>query len=650
MGYNKKMKPREPGRPLHVMVVGRVSTPQQDIENIEAGYIFAEKVLPEIWDGESIITRLGERASGMLVKRETMLEAYELIDEGWPDLVLMEDLSKAFRNPRWILAFVQDCVDADIRVIAPGDHLDTWEDNYEIVLSSAALRHGMHIPDTRRRVRRTSSKTFSEGGMVMKVRYGYRKLTKEEAATGTFGPAKLRIAKAVEATPVIQQLRRLVVEQKKEGRALAYWLNTQLPPIPTGPYSKSDEWTAQMVMGLLTDEILYGKRQFPKVIHTPINRSGEHRRSKNPDPPSNLYPCLAHMTKEEFDEMNAVLEQLGTGATAAGREHPRFQIPRTHAVLPFQFCVCSVCLRFMYLSGYGVMKCQNCREMGNRHCWNHVQTSCDKVREVVIDLLLEHVGRHPEGLKILHDTAWSVLCEERRIAKTSSTSVDREIKSLKAQAERLGKAIALSDKDLPTLVKQLSDIETQLTAASKKAKRKKESERATPQSRKELELDPRATLLELAATNFAFANFVRKIIPNFLVRPVQALDTGLVRPQGVITLDFGAMFKDSDPMKSTPSEQVIVDLFDPPKHIQAVKSVMALKQKKEASGQKASLKIIGRELGINHMTVKRAISYARLMQENGLDKPYRVLTEKPTIASRWRPPQHSQDDNQEDAA
>jgi len=63
-------------------------------------------------------------------------------------------------------------------------NLDTANENWEVTLGAAALRHGLHIPDTRRRVRRTAEHGFHRGGMVAKIRFGYRKLSKEEADTG----------------------------------------------------------------------------------------------------------------------------------------------------------------------------------------------------------------------------------------------------------------------------------------------------------------------------------------------------------------------------------------------------------------------------------------------------------------------------------
>ena len=124
----------------------------------------------------------------MLADRATMREAENLIASGSVDLVIAEDLSRIYRNPRFQYAFVQDAVDRGVRVICIADNLDTADENWEVNLSTAAVRHGLFIPDTCRRVRRTATESFHRGGMVQKVRFGYRKLTGEEAASGEFGP------------------------------------------------------------------------------------------------------------------------------------------------------------------------------------------------------------------------------------------------------------------------------------------------------------------------------------------------------------------------------------------------------------------------------------------------------------------------------
>jgi len=57
----------------------------------------------------------------MLTERDTILEALEEIKTGMWDLVIMEDLSKPYRNPEYQIAFVHTCVDHDTRLISVGD-------------------------------------------------------------------------------------------------------------------------------------------------------------------------------------------------------------------------------------------------------------------------------------------------------------------------------------------------------------------------------------------------------------------------------------------------------------------------------------------------------------------------------------------------
>jgi len=180
--------PKSPSGELNVVAIGRISTVHQDLENIEASYRYVEEYLRRLYHGPMRIKHLGEQASGMLTERATIREAEDLIATGEVDLVIAEDLARIYRNPRHQYNFVQDCVDTGTRVICVGDNLDTADENWEITMGAAALRHGLHIPDTRRRVRRTATHCFHNGGMVQKIRYGYRKLSPEEAASGAFGP------------------------------------------------------------------------------------------------------------------------------------------------------------------------------------------------------------------------------------------------------------------------------------------------------------------------------------------------------------------------------------------------------------------------------------------------------------------------------
>jgi DNA invertase Pin-like site-specific DNA recombinase len=101
----KAQKPKDPNGLFRTLVLGRVSTPKQSESNIQASYDYVRPIIKQIYDGPVEVKEFGEQGSGMLTERATILEAYAELETGRWDLVLMEDLSKAYRNPRWQVAF-----------------------------------------------------------------------------------------------------------------------------------------------------------------------------------------------------------------------------------------------------------------------------------------------------------------------------------------------------------------------------------------------------------------------------------------------------------------------------------------------------------------------------------------------------------------
>src|SRR3954451_4271811 len=247
--------PKDPAGPPRVLVLGRISTVHQNPENIDASYRFVGDFLKRMHDGPIHVKHLGEQASGMRTDRATIVEAEDEIATGTWDLAITEDLSRFYRNPRHQYAFVQEAVDHETRVICIGDHLDTAEEGWEVALGAAVLRHGLYIPDTRRRVKRTAQHAFHRGAMVQKIRYGYRKLTREEAESGAHGPRGLRIARRPECTAILREMTRRV----RDGvpyTAVAEWLNDQ--QVAPGPYVTKRRWTGKLVEDTLRDPILHG--------------------------------------------------------------------------------------------------------------------------------------------------------------------------------------------------------------------------------------------------------------------------------------------------------------------------------------------------------------------------------------------------------
>lgn len=634
-----KMQPHDPDGRLHVLEIGRVSTPHQDKKNIDASFAGLDRIAELLFEGPKDYIRLGEQASGMKLDRKTIRQAEDLIEDGWPDVVLMEDVSRSHRNPKSIYGFVYDCKDAGIRVIAPGDSLDTFDENWEVALSTAALRHGMHVPDTRRRVRRTADYAFEQGGMVLKVRFGYRKLTKEEAASGQFGPKGLRKAKRPEDAPVIENLRTMVVKQRQGGAALVRWLEDNR--IAPGPYVTSGRWTEPVVLGLLRDPILYGLRGFRREIHEPLfSGRGGHRRRRNPSPLEKPWPELAFMTEAQWLEMNAVLDELAPdGDRPSGAQHPRHGVPTSRSISPLQHGRCVLCGSFYYNCGAGVAKCASALGHGEQECWNHVQINLGLVREKLVDLVLAATDAHPLARQVIVENAWAEFQRARDRGSNELRQVDEQIAELTKQSENLAKAIAAGI-SLDSVVQQSKDLKRQLREAARRRDEllQGQADDGMPKSIEALAVDPRPALLDLAAHSFDFSELLRRIIPRLVIYPVQALDSDQVRPRAALTLDLGVLLPAEVKPEDRPEPRhIVIDLFEPPEHIRHIERVVKARQERLQSGQKASLKVLAADLGIGRMTVKRALGYQRLMEAEGLSEPYRVLMEPPKRASRWKP-------------
>ncbi len=113
---------KNPNGPLRVLMLGRISTEHKSLENIEASYEFARRFLEQIYKGPVQIKQLGERGSGMLKDRESIREAEDDIETGTWDLMILEDLARAYRYTQYQIGFVQHCVDHDTRLISIGMH------------------------------------------------------------------------------------------------------------------------------------------------------------------------------------------------------------------------------------------------------------------------------------------------------------------------------------------------------------------------------------------------------------------------------------------------------------------------------------------------------------------------------------------------
>ncbi len=198
------------------------------------------------------------------------------------------------------------------------------------------------------------------------------------------------------------------------------------------------------------------------------------------------------------------------------------------------------------------------------------------------------------------------------------------------QQSNLVKAIAIGG-DLEVLVKELTTTQKAL-AEAKQAKQALENPRGikgkfVSQAAVAEHLDE--ALKKLSLTSLDFADWLRRLIPKFVICPVHAQDSPLIRPRAKLTLCMDAWGDGGD---APPPVSVTLDLFEPPVHIRYLDACLALRQ----AEPKISLKKIAVRLQINYMTVKRSFDFARKMENAGATDPYQEVLERPLHASRWK--------------
>lgn len=625
-GNFKPFVPRHPDGIVRGILIGRLSKPNENNDNeaIAASIEAAERSVRARYDGPVEFMRLGEQISGMVYERDTIIEAKRLMGNGWADFAAGEDIGRIFRNPRDIFAFPQECLDLGVRFLAFADAIDTAEPDWMLKAAIAAVRHGFAVPDAESRVRRSATFSFKNGGMVQKNTFAYKKLTRDEAQSGQFGPVGLRLMKDTDWEDIV----RLMVAWFLRGAQYA-WIADKLNElgVPPGPYVKSGRWNARVVADFLKSELLGGHRKFPDTLHERIYKTGKHKRKRNPTPERTHYPELAFLKPKTYQRLRSEIEKR-TRHSKSGAEHPLHGKPRSKSIFPAQHARCGICAALMYAYDRNQLKCSRSDIECTPRCWNHVQVDGELARKRIVAWLMDELCRQPSFREKLVDVAWPEF--ERLVVHSSRShaSIDVRIATLENESARLANAIRVGG-DIPSLVTLLQDVNDRLDAArcEREDQHRQDHQRSRFNSREDVREHLDEAIDHLAATSHDFADFLRSLITRFDIVPVQALDSGLVRPRAYLTLSVML----GDDMTPTHFHGKI-DLFDPPKHILHFNKCRMAK----LGNPDLTFKELGVLLGLNYMTVKRANNYAKLMEAMLLVEPYRELREPPEKASRWR--------------
>jgi site-specific DNA recombinase len=605
------------GHTLRVLHLGRVSTDHQNISNIDASKeAMIEKVLKD-HVGEIRNIALGERASGWKIDRKGVKTVMAMIENREVDLVILEDISRAFRNPQWQYRFAHLCVDRNVRFISPGDAIDTARPEWEPMLALAVTRHAMLVPDTRRRVNRTATHSFRNGGMVLKVPYGYERLSHKEAVARASGGKPRRIVKMDAATPVIRQM----VEQVLAGDSLeevARSLNDE--GVNPGAYNKCPRWSGKNVSDLLRNPLLSGKRTFRRVTSHIIYETGDYRRERNPHPELEIVPELAHISPEQHDKVLAELERRHP----ARGPHPRAGIARSDTMFPYQHLRCGVCGAIAYRVDERQLMCKNARRArGERRCWNRTRVHLGRLRTLCMSELARAIRSRPDLLSTLTDVAIrefkrSVRVRSRRLSDSQAQVADLE----KRRSNLLD--LAESASTSAGWGERLRQIEQELATARKNqaAEELASKDDLALLTAEEVVERLDEVFVELARSSRKFAAVLRRECPNLTIQPRRHVVSGCVVPRLNWEMPTAG--------DGVPSEPLEIDAFETSKLDSLVQQFLDRPDALQSIGE------FGRQAGFTKNIICHARRRLQELEAGGHTQLYQPLEAPPTDVPRWR--------------
>lgn len=623
-------KPRN-GIMLRVLIIARISTLHQDPRSLADQIAFCEKYVRDRYDCPIEFIHIQSRGSGEVLDRKELAEAEAAVESGTFDLVFVEDIGRVCRRHRAV-DFCELCEDADTRLIAINDGIDTANETWRMNAFFASLKHETSNKDTSNRIRRSLRNRFGNGEVIQTFPFGYIK------PPGARKDSEVKKDPAAEAI-YDEWFRRL--EQEQSYSEVADWLNSQ--GVPTGQWARGPRWTGRMVARVTHNPILKGYRRRNERMSRRVNKSG--RRKSIKAPPDKLLlrhaPNLQFIEPDRYDRLMYDLqqrhEQCARGRVA-GTPDGRTGVPKKKTVWPGQRVVCGVCGRTFYWGGHGQadrMMCSGAREY---HCWNSATFDGREAGRRIAHAVLTVAERLVE-----FDAAFRAKVEQEAVALNGG-----RVRELQRLANEIGKA----SRELANLTDSLARIgfsealgrklaETEGRLARLKFDRQgvlqQPDEPFTIPPISELRDRARQVIAQLAFDNADFGRQMSLLAPNLAVFPYRLLDGGAVvlRVQATINLaplaPPSAVLALSDMLART----ITIDLFDPPQRVAFRERVVQLRRAGRTERDVAA------ELGLTVTATQRAMSLHRMMEAAGATDPYQILDGPPEGDVKFKRHLHS---------
>ena len=629
------------GRRLRVLIYARYSTEEQKRASIAAQFLLCRKYLREWGIEDAEIEELSDaEMSGELVKRPGIDQVRIGIKNRSWDLIVAEDSSRLFRNPPACCQLVGDAVDRGIRVLLPGDDIDTEEEGWMEDLIDAQMHHTRSNSITRKRIKRSMEELWEAGAAVCHLRPGYLRLPTHPASERK--PAEGPFFDEIDPkwTHIIVE----AFERFARGEppwVVARWLTEA--GLPKYGNSKKKSWCDMNVISMIRCSMYRGQEQYRKSFAKKVHGSGRSKHVRN-DPSKVLTRPMEHLrivSDGLWYRANEAIDNRRQGRYVRGLDHPLTGVPRDSRgpLSNVFFCICGAKMRGDGRNEGGY----RCGQTKTGPCWNRAtalrEIAHKKISERVIAELLSAEGHLDAVVRHIERLFANSEPQKRRVEELT-----RQVREQIERRDNLLDALEKAKRDTPSILVRLEQREEEICrsqAELAELQREMATSREIP-SREEiqshlqkvasrlLEMDPEAgTVLKRMLDGPILAVPYRQFGSNKVVLRAEFK----LRVVGMLPEDlFGLLQRVNVEVHELSAEvrTVVVDLFEPsgvPKH-----AIKAWDLKKAGK----SVPEICQFLQVKLEMAKRAIRIGKEIEKAGLTDAYVRITERPDSVSRWR--------------
>lgn len=608
---NHQLTPRD-GRILRVIVVARISTEHQDVRSLDDQIALCKESVERIYKSPVDWTLIKSRGSGEALDRLEYLELCEKIDARKYDLVIAEDMGRICRRVHSLLT-AEACEDAETRLIALNDNVDTADESWKTLAMFSALRHETYNKDTSSRIRRSHRHRFLQGGVIGHLAFCYQR------ALGAKTIAD--VSKREEMVPFVMG----IIEKLEAGASfseVARWLNDN--KIPKGTRGEGRDWDAGDVAYFVRNPVLKGKRVRNRKISKRINKTGAHRSVAAPVSEClyHLVPHLAFVDEDRYDRLVHMLE-VKNAHFRPGKcnGESRRSKPRSRTRWPGQHLICGICGHAYVLGRHGQKDGLMCYGAKMKWCWNSAGISRPLAAKKMLDALFIELEKLPEFddqlLAVMRAEATSLADE--RVSKRGE--LEKRLRETSASADRVAEVLEKVP-DSTTMLERLSALEREKKAIELELRdlRREAPPALHLPSVEVLRGEFRREADSIARDSPDFCRLMRKIIPKeIVIRPFKAIEADVLVCRAEFTVNLASLLpkeRRTPAFEASLKKSLVVEVDERSQKYQHALNVGRMRGENKKYGE------IGLTLGITDTAAQHAMKVYKAMLAAGIDDPF----------------------------